>query len=239
MFDRYHDVDKMIVRRAASLPDTLLDNIHQHFGEDGKILRQYIRWLSERIRQLGGVDYHPTIHLNVHGGLGLICQNNLGGVLGQLYALEEAAQPYPLRIVSPVLMDRRQDQIESFKKLCQYTRIRNMEVKIVADEWADNFEDISAFIAARSADMIHIKAPKLGCAHHAVDAVLACKANEMGAFIGGSCVETDLSARVSVHIALATRADIVMAMPAKSIDEAMMFTQNEMARSLASIASRV
>jgi methylaspartate ammonia-lyase len=100
--ERCHDVDKMIVHRVASLPDTLLDNISEQFGEDGRLLTQYIRWLSERIGQLRGADYHPNIHLNVHGGLGQICQNNLGRVLGQFYALEEAAQPYPLRIESPV-----------------------------------------------------------------------------------------------------------------------------------------
>lgn len=236
--DLYQDVDKMVVRRVSSLPDTLPDNKPEQFDEDGRLLLQYIRWLSERIGQLSDVDYNPTIHLNVHGRLGQICQNNLGHVLGQLYALEEAAKPYPLRIVSPVMMDTRQAQIETIKTLRQYIRIRKMKVQLVADEWVNRLDDINAFIAAGSTDMIRIKTPELGSVHNLVDAILACKANSIGALMGGSRAETDLSARVSVHIALATRADVLMAMPGKDIDEGIMFTQNEIARTLACIAKR-
>jgi methylaspartate ammonia-lyase len=114
-----------------------------------------------------------------------------------------------------------------------------MKVKIITDEWANSLEDIHAFIAAGYADMPHIKTPESGSVHNAVDAVLACKTHSIGVLLGGSRVETDLSARVSIHIALATRPDIVMAMPGKGIDEAILFTQNEMARSLVSTADHV
>ena len=233
--DHYHDADKMIVCHVASLPDTLLDNTPEQLGEDGKLLVQYTRWLSERIEQLGGSDYIPTIHLNLHGALGQICRNDLGRVLGQLYALEQAAQPYPLRIECPMIMENRQAQIEAVKTLCKYTRFRKMKVQLVADDWANTLDDIIAFIEARATDMIRVKTPHLGSLHNSIEAVLACKANSVGAFLDGSCAESDLSTYVLIHVALATRPDIIMSKPGVGVEEGIMLTQNEMARTLVSI----
>jgi methylaspartate ammonia-lyase len=86
--------------------------------------------------------------------------------------------------------------------------------------------------------MIQVKMPDLGSVHNSVEAVLACKSGGMGAFLGGSCAETDLSARVAVHVALATRPDIIMAKPGMGVDEGIMLVQNEMARTLAWIRAR-
>jgi len=248
--DRYAGADKMIARRIASLPHTLVDNIPEQLGEDAAVLTRYAHWLKARIQKLGGADYRPTIHLDVHGTLGHIFDNELGHVLGQLYVLELAVQPYPLRVECPVLMESRDDQIEAMKTLREYVRFRKMKVQLVADEWANTLEDIRAFVEAQAADMIQIKMPDLGSVHNSVEAVLACKSGGpstvseaalrtgVGAFLGGSCAETDLSARVSVHVALATRPDIIMAKPGMGVDEAVSLVQNEMARTLAWIRVR-
>jgi methylaspartate ammonia-lyase len=236
--DRYAGADKMIARRVASLPHTLVDNIPQQLGEDAVVLTRYARWLKARIQELGGQGYCPTIHLDVHGALGQIFDNELGHVLGQLYALEQAVQPYPLRVECPVLMESREAQIETMKTLREYVRFRKMNVQLVADEWANTLDDIRAFVDAQAADMIQIKMPDLGSVHNSVEAVLACKSGSVGAFLGGSCAETDLSARVSVHVALATQPDIIMAKPGMGVDEAASLVQNEMARTLAWIRER-
>jgi methylaspartate ammonia-lyase len=204
--ERYHNADKMIARRVASLPHALVDDIPQQLGEDGGKLTQYVRWLKGRIQELGNSDYHPTIHLDVHGGLGVIFENNLGRVLGHLYALELAAQPYSLRVECPVMMESREAQIEAIRTLREYVRSRKMKVQLVVDEWANT-----------------------------VEAVLACKLGEVGAFLGGSCCETDLSAKVAVHVALATQPDMMMAKPGMGVDEGVMLVQNEMSRTLATI----
>ena len=235
--DRYAGADKMISRRVASLPHALVDDIPEQLGEDGAELTRYARWLAERIRQLGGKDYRPTIHLDVHGALGRVFGNNLGRVLGQLYGLEVAAQPFPLRVESPVIMDSREAQIEALRTLCEYIRSRGMGVRLVADEWANTLEDIRAFIDAGAAHVIQVKMPDLGSVHNSVEAVLACRAGGVGAFLGGSCAETDLSAKVAVHVALATRPDLIMARPGMGVDEGIMLIQNEMARTLACIQS--
>ena len=236
--ERYHNADKMIVRRVASLPHALVDNIPEQLGEDGLELTRYARWLKGRIRELGSEDYRPTIHLDVHGALGQISENNLGRVLGHLYALEQAVQPYPLRVECPVIMESREAQIGAMKTLRDYVRFRKMNVQLVVDEWANTLDDIRAFVEAQAADMIQIKMPDLGSVHNTVEAVLACKASGVGTFLGGSCAETDLSARVSVHVALATRPEMIMAKPGMGVDEGIMLVQNEMARTLACIRAR-
>ena len=236
--ERYHNADKMIVRRVASLPHALVDNIPEQLGQDGTELTHYARWLKGRIQELGGEDYRPTVHLDVHGALGQIFENNLGRVLGQLYALEQAVQPYPLRVECPVIMESREAQIETMKTLREYVRLRKMNVQLVVDEWANTLDDIRAFVEAQAADMIQIKMPDLGSVHNAVEAMLACEAGGVGAFLGGSCTETDLSARVAVHVALATRPDLIMAKPGMGVDEGIMLMQNEMARTLAWIRAR-
>jgi methylaspartate ammonia-lyase len=236
--DRYAGADKMIARRVDSLPHTLVDNIPEHLGEDGEVLVQYARWLRERIPQLSGDDYKPTIHLDVHGALGGIYDNNLGKILGYLVRLEQAVAPYPLRIESPLIMDTREAQIDAMQSLRDYVRFREMKVQLVADEWANTLDDIQAFIAAGAADMIQIKMPDLGSVHNSIQAVWACKAGGVGAFLGGSCAETDLSARVAAHVALAIQPDMIMAKPGMGVDEGVTLIRNEMARTLAWIKIR-
>jgi methylaspartate ammonia-lyase len=236
--ERYYNAEKMMIRRIASLPHALVDDIPGQLGTDGSEMTRYIRWLAKRIGQLGGDAYYPTIHLDLHGALGQLYQENLGRILGQLYAWELAAQPYPLRIESPMVLESREAQIEAMGTLREYIRLRNMNVQLVADEWANTLDDILAFVDAGAADMVQIKMPDLGGLHHTVDAVLACKAGAVGAFLGGSCAETDLSARASVHVALATRPDLIMAKPGMGVDEGISLVQNEMARTLAWISVR-
>ncbi len=236
--ERRHNADKMIARRVASLPHGLVDDIPEQLGADGGKLVEYVRWLNERIRELGGPDYHPTIHLDVHGALGQICEDDPGHLLGHIYALAAAARPYPLRVESPVIMRSRDAQIETLKRVREYVRLRKLNVQIVADEWANTLDDIRAFVAAQAADVIQIKMPDLGSIHNAVEAALVCQAAGVGAFLGGSCCETDLSAKVTVHVALAVRPDILMAKPGMGVDEGIMLAQNEMARTLAHIRAR-
>ncbi|TKJ31770.1 MAG: methylaspartate ammonia-lyase [Chloroflexi bacterium B3_Chlor] len=236
--ERHAGADKMILRRVASLSHTLVDNIPEQLAEDGTRLLAYARWLKQRIRQLGGSDYRPTIHLDLHGALGQIFENNLGRVLGHLYALDLATKPYPLRVESPIIMESREAQIEAMKTLRDYVGFRNMNTQLVVDEWANTLDDIKAFVDALAVDMIQIKMPDLGSVHNSIEAVLACKAGGVGTLLGGSCAETDLSAQVATHVGLATQPDIIMAKPGMGVDEAISLVQNEMNRALAEIEAR-
>ena len=236
--DRYGDADRMIVHRLASLPHCLFDSDPDQVGADGSELTRYLRWLSSRIGELAGSEYQPAIHIDISGALSALYDNDLGRILGQLYAWERAAQPYELRVECPVLLQSRESQIETMASLRDYVRFRGMAVKLVADEWANTLDDIIAFIEASACDMVHIKMPDLGGIHKSVDAVLACKSAGVGTLLGGSYAETHLAATVSAHVALATQPDLAMAKPGLEVDGAVSLIHNEMARALSEIRSR-
>jgi methylaspartate ammonia-lyase len=109
---------------------------------------------------------------------------------------------------------------------------RDIDVEIVADEWCNTLEDIKYFADAKAGHMIQIKTPDLGGIQNVVEAVLYCKAKNIGAYQGGTCNETDISAKACVHIAMATSPDQILAKPGMGVDEAYMITFNEMARIL-------
>lgn len=233
--NRFAGVDQMIAHRVDSLPHALVDDLPEQIGDEAVNLIRYTRWIRKRIQDRGAAGYHPTIHLDVHGALGLIYNQDLGRILGSLYALEKAAEPYSLRIECPLIMETREEQIEAMTTLREYLEFRRMNVQLVADEWANTLEDIQAFLNQRAAHMIQIKPPDLGSLHNSVDAVLACKTHQTEAFLGGSCAETDLSARASVHLALATRPALIMAKPGLGIDEGISLITNETNRTLRSL----
>jgi methylaspartate ammonia-lyase len=137
-----------------------------------------------------------------------------------------------------MLHESREDQIAAMKTLREYRQFRKMTVELVADEWANTLEDVCAFLEAGAADMIHVTMPDLGSIHNTVEAVLACKAAGVAVLLGGSQVETDLSARASLHVALATQPDMVMAKPGLDVDAAISLAQNEAARTLSEIQLR-
>jgi methylaspartate ammonia-lyase len=135
-------------------------------------------------------------------------------------------------------MKTRADQIEALVTLREYIKFRDVKIDLVADEWANTLDDIRAFVEAQAADMIQIKMPDLGGVQNSVEAVLTCKEGSVGAFLGGSCAETDLSARAAAHVALATQPEMMMAKPGMGVDEAVSLVKNEMTRTLVAIKMR-
>jgi acyl dehydratase len=132
----------------------------------------------------------------------------------------------------PLDAGARAGQIQQMAQLRRLVRSADSSVELVADEWANTIADIRAFNRAGAADMIQIKTPDLGGLHHSVEAVLDCRAHGVLAHIGGSCCETDRSARACVHLAMATGADQILAKPGMGVDEGLSIVGNEMARTL-------
>ncbi|TVR05768.1 MAG: methylaspartate ammonia-lyase, partial [Spirochaetaceae bacterium] len=58
------------------------------------------------------------------------------------------------------------------------------------------------------------------------------------AYQGGTCNETDVSARVCVHLALAARPMRMLVKPGMGFDEGMVVVYNEMMRTLALLEAR-
>ncbi len=71
-----------------------------------------------------------------------------------------------------------------------------------------------------------------------VEAVLSCKQRNSAAYQGGTCNETDVSARLCVHLAMATKPAQILAKPGMGFDEGFTITGNEMRRLEAILAAR-
>ena len=99
-------------------------------------------------------------------------------------------------------------------------------------------EDIKEFVDHQVCDMIQIKTPDLGGLNNIIEAVLYAKENGVGAYLGGTCNETERSSQVCVHIALATQPTQILAKPGMGVDEGLMITHNEMQRALAILQAR-
>ena len=129
-------------------------------------------------------------------------------------------------------------QIQAFKDLRAALAQRGHKVILVADEWCNTLDDIQAFADAGAADYLQVKAPDLGGLGNSIEALLYCRRRGAGVYMGGSANETDQSARLSAHVALACRADFLMNKPGQGVDEGISILTNEMHRTLALIKAR-
>ncbi len=236
--DRYVNVDKMIVKRVDVLPHGLINTVDGKLGRTGELLLDYVGWVRDRILQLGLDGYAPVLHIDVYGTVGLIFDGDLDAVATYLARLGEQARPFRFRIEHPVDAGDREGQIATFVALREKLAARGSAVELVADEWCNTLDDIRAFVAAAAVDMIQVKTPDLGGVGNTIEALLEVRRAGIGAFSGGTCNETDVSARVCAQIAMACGADQVLAKPGMGVDEGLMIVGNEMARVAALARSR-
>lgn len=229
---RYDNVDKMILKGAHVMPHALINNVAEKLGRQGELLKEYITWMSSRIQTYRPYhNYEPILHVDVYGTIGQIFgPENYERIAEYLEELAAAAHPFKLRIEGPVDMEERQRTIEALSAITRLVDERKIGVEIVADEWCNTFEDIKAFADHKAGHMIQIKTPDLGSIHHVVEAVLYCKEKGVGAYQGGTCNETDRSAQVCVHLAMATKPAQMLAKPGMGVDEGYMVVYNEMQR---------
>ncbi|MCL2381449.1 MAG: methylaspartate ammonia-lyase [Treponema sp.] len=232
--DRYTNTDKMILKGSHVLPHGLFNNVPEKVGLDGEKLAEYVTWLKNRIIRLRPqAGYSPVMHLDVYGTLGIAFNNDLEKIADYLKVLEENAKPFSIRVEGPVDMGEGQAQIEALAALRKLVESKSVNVEIVADEWCNTYEDVAAFTDRKAGHMAQIKTPDLGGINNTIEAVLYCKKNGMGAYLGGTCNETNRSAEICAHIAMATSPDQILAKPGMGVDEGFMIVFNEMNRILA------
>ena len=236
--DLYTNADKAIIKRADVLPHALINNVEEKLGRQGEKLIAYLKWLKKRIFELAGDEYRPVIHIDVYGTIGSIFANDLEKIADYLATLAHEVAPFKLRIEGPVDMGSLRGQIEALSKLREIIDRRGIPVEIVADEWCNTLEDIKLFADHKAGHMVQIKTPDLGGINNVVEAVLYAKKKGIGAYLGGTCNETDRSAQISVHLALATRPDQMLAKPGMGLDEGLMIVYNEMQRTIALLKRR-
>lgn len=237
--DRYLNADKMIMKAAAVLPHALFNHVEDKVGWQGEKIRAYVEWLRNRvIEKRPRSDYQPVFHIDVYGTLGIVFDNDFKRIAEYISELAEVAKPFKLRVEGPVDMGEKQAQIEALAAIRRHMEAIGTDAEIVADEWCNTFEDVRDFTEVKAGHMAQIKTPDLGGINNSIEAVLYCKEHGMGAYLGGTCNETNRSAEVCAHIAMATRPVQYLAKPGMGVDEGYMIVYNEMARILAVRAAK-
>ena len=234
--DRYDNSDKMIIKGAQVLPHALINNVKEKLGEHGEKLNDYVAWLRDRIlNNRSDESYNPVMHIDVYGTIGAAFgNNNYTAMADYIQQLEETAKPFRLRIEGPMDCDTdRETQMTALAGLTAELDRRGSTVQLVADEWCNTLEDIKLFADHKAGHMVQIKTPDLGGINNTIEAVLYCKEKGIGAYQGGTCNETDRSAQVCVHCAMATKPVQILAKPGMGVDEGFMIVYNEMNRILA------
>jgi methylaspartate ammonia-lyase len=235
--DRYVNADKMILKGVDVLPHALINNVEK-LGARGEILEEYLWWLVERIALLRPFpDYHPRIHIDTYGTIGAAF-SSVSAVADYLAGLGDICSPYDLVVEHPIDAGNRDDQIAVYVQLRQELRSRGSSVRLSVDEWCNTIDDIRLFVEAGAADVIHVKTPDLGGVNDTIEALLLVGKAGLEAYCGGTCNETDRSAQVSAHIAMACQASQVLAKPGMGVDEGLMIVGNEMARTAALVRAR-
>ena len=133
-------------------------------------------------------------------------------------------------------MEDRHLHYETLRALREELHRRDIPVEIVADEWCNSLDDIRTLAEMQAVDMIQIKTPVLGGLNNSIEAVSLCREYGLKAYLGGTCNETERSAQLCVHVALATHPYQMLAKPGMGMDEGFMIVKNEMLRTQALLA---
>ena len=237
--DRYSNADKMIIKEADVLPHALINHVATKLGQNGEILAEYVAWLRDRVFQLRNNDeYNPVFHIDTYGTIGLAFNYDTEKMVNYIKSLGEIAKPFHLRIEGPCDTGDRENTMKYLRDITAGLKEVGSDVEIVADEWCNTLEDIKYFADNLAGDMLQIKTPDLGGVNNIIEAILYCNEKNVGAYCGGTCNETNVSAEVTTNIAVACKAVQCLAKPGMGCDEGLMIVRNEMNRTLALANSR-
>ena len=230
--------DRLILKRADVMPHTPFLSVRDHVGEKGELLIEYCEKLAARIAEVGDADYAPRIHIDLYGTLGEAFDNDPVRIAALIGRLAEIFAPLELLVESPVIGASREEQAGIYAAIRAELDAGGTTAQLVMDEWANTLGDIRYFHEAGALQNVQIKTPDVGCITGTIEALVYCREHGIGACLGGSANETDKSARVTAHIALACSADMVSTKPGQGADEGWMILANEMERTLALMAAR-
>ena len=237
--DRYANVDKMILKEASVIPHGLINNMETKLGRDGEIFKEYVGWVRDRVLTIRKrQEYSPVLQFDAYGTIGQAFGSDIEKCADYLVEVSNIAAPFQLRVEHVIDGKSVEGQVKVSKALRDALRTRGSDVQISVDEWCNTLEDIRLFVEAAAADVIHVKMPDLGGVNNTIEALLLIHKSGLGGYCGGTCNETDRSAQVSAHIAMACGAIQILAKPGMGVDEGMMIVGNEMARTAALVAYR-
>lgn len=231
------NVDKMILKAVDVLPHGLI-NSRSKFGIGGETFLDFVKWVARRVKQIGQPGYHPVLHFDVYGLIGMEIGLEPQRIADFICRVADTVPGFTVNIESPADFGSTQAQIENYALIVSILDNRESRARIVVDERCNTLEEIRLFAEAKATHLVQIKTPDVGSIANTARAVLICKENKVGAYVGGSCTETDLSAQASVHVSVATQADMMLAKPGMGVDEAFSIVGNEQNRLLATLNRR-
>lgn len=237
--ERYSNVDKMILKEAGVLPHGLINNMETKLGKNGEIFKEYVGWVRDRILSIRKhSDYNPVLQFDAYSTIGQAFDSDVEKCADYLVEVSKIAAPFQLRVEHVIDGKSVEGQVKVSKALREALKARGSDVQLSVDEWCNTLEDIRLFVEAEAADVIHVKMPDLGGVNNTIEALLLIHRSGLGGYCGGTCNETDRSAQISAHIAMACGAIQILAKPGMGVDEGMMIVGNEMARTAALVAYR-
>lgn len=232
--DRHLNVDKMVMKRVDILPHGLI-NSREKFGPDGETFLDYAKWVAARAQELGAEDYNPVLHFDMYGWVGLGYSQEPSKVAEFIARTADAVAGHQLHIEAPADYRTKAAQLDNYAAIVRELEKLGSDAKVVADEYCNTLADIRDFCDAKAAHLVQIKTPDVGSLFDTARAIAYAKATGIGAYCGGTSAETDVSARACVHVALAMRADMMLAKPGMGVDEGICIVGNEQSRTLAQI----
>jgi len=231
--DLYESIDKCILRRVEVFPHYLINNLKK-MDE----LPQLLKFTKNRIKQLTDHSYSPFLHYDLYGMMGAKYGNDFHKIIRELKSWAELVSPYELIIEAPFIMETQKETIELTRELIRQKNDQGLNLIICVDEWCNTLDDIKRFTDSYGAEMIQIKTPDVGGLNRTIDAIIYCQRGGLKAYLGGSSCETERSAQISAHVALAARPFQMLAKPGMGIDEGYQIVANEMMRTIALIGQR-
>ena len=108
-------------------------------------------------------------------------------------------------------MRSKADQLRALRSLRGALRDEGIGVKLFADEWAITLEDRKEFVAEGATDIMGAHHPNdLGGVNNAVEIIRFSRANGAEPVVGATCCETERSAQLRAHLALATQPSFML-----------------------------
>jgi methylaspartate ammonia-lyase len=230
----YENIDKAILRELPFFPQTAMVRLDQLDA-----LPEYAAWISKRIGEIGAPSFSPTLHYDLHGLLSERTGSNIDEAVTYLKRVEEASAPYPVLFEDPLDAGEREAQVKTMRALREALHRSGSGIRLIADEWCNTRQDVEYFVSNDCCDLIQIKMPDLGGVDNTVEACITCKNGGVEVYLGGSCNETDVSARVASHVALAVQPTEFLGKPGLGLDEGVMVVTNEMSRAIRSYSDRI
>lgn len=221
------NVEKAIVRGLDMFPQSAIQS-----RAECERLPEYAAWIAGRIGKLGAPGYRPDLHFDFHSSLGRMLDNDEDRVLDYLATICEKAAGLTVFFEDPMLSASPEEARARLGSLRAKLDARLPNARLIADEWANGPGNVRAFAESRAAHAVQIKMPDNGSLLTTIDAIQGCQEHGTLAYLGGSCNETDISSRASIHVGLAFGAWRMLTKPGLGFDEGLMIMTNEISRTL-------